>query len=252
MAEETTTSDTQDATLNASDPTTETVTATESDATLETTTTTEQQSTDERDAQIRRLEAAVKKANKEDKDRRLENAELKKQHAELLKFKEQIETEKLSETEKQQAARQKLEKQLADIQAERDKAALQVQELKINQDIFAKAAKVGINPTLAAKVLDHSELDFDDKGNPTNVEDLLKDLLKEYPNLATATNNARQSATSSAGGATNPSRTQTSMPTQLTWEYVNKITKSPEEYNKLSREHQRSIAQWISENQGRR
>lgn len=233
-----TTTDPQSATQNGADPQAETATITDSSETQETTTATEQaqqQSADELQAQIKRLEAAIKKANAEAKAHRLERDELKK-------FKDQTEAATLSETEKRERERQALEKQLAEVQSERDKALATAKELRINQDIFAKAAKVGINPSLATKVLDHSEIDYDDNGNPTNVEDLLKSLLKEFPNLA-----AQQNRTpASSGGATNPGRTQTTNAGQtLSWDLIGKM--SPDEYSARRTE----ITQWMAKNMPR-
>ena len=170
---------------------------------------------------------------------------LKTEIAELKKFKEATETEKLSETEKQTNARLKLEKQLSEAQAALTRKETEVQEQKINNDIIAKAAKVGINPDLAAKVLDHSEIDYDEKGNPINVEDLLKDLLKSFPNLAAQQAQQRQASQSTAGGATNPGRAATSMPAEITQEYYERVTKDLAAFNALTLSERARIQQYI-------
>jgi hypothetical protein len=183
---------------------------------------------------------------------RLKEAEnLKAEIAELKKFKEDKEAESLSETEKQVAARVKLEKQLAEAQAALTRKETEVQEQKINNAIIANAAKVGINPSLAAKVLDHAEIDYDERGNPTNIEDLLETLLKDFPNLATqqqAQAQQRQASQSSAGGATNPSRATTAMPAEITKEYYDQLIKSPGAYAALTPEQRSKVMSWVSKN----
>jgi hypothetical protein len=49
-----------------------------------------------------------------------------------------------------------------------------------------------------------------------------------------------------ANGATNQT-----MPAQLTWEYVNKVARTPAEYNKLSREQQVRLSEWILDRKNR-
>jgi len=243
IMEETTTTDPQDATLSGTNPQAE-IANTTTQALDETSEITKvSPSIEEQQAQIKRLETALGKSNKDAKDHRLKNNDLEKTIAELKAFKEQIDAEKLSETEKQTAARQKLEKQLADLQSELANKANEVKEQKINNDIFTKAARVGINPSLAQKVLDAKDIEFDEKGNPTNIEDLLKSILKEYPNLAVQT---RQSP-SNAGGATNPTRSATANVQEITWDHIAKLQSDPAAFNALPVEYQKKIAQWMSD-----
>ena len=214
----------------------------------ESTTTTESQADESHQPETTLSLEEAKKLRSEARNlrNRLKEAEsLKAEIAELKKFKEATETEKLSETEKQTATRLKLEKQLSEAQAALTRKETEVQEQKINNDIIAKAAKVGINPDLAAKVLDHSEIDYDEKGNPINVEDLLKDLLKSFPNLAAQQAQQRQASQSTAGGATNPGRAATSMPAEITQEYYERVTKDLAAFNALTLSERARIQQYI-------
>lgn len=229
--ENTSTADTASETQTVEAPQTETVNnTTETDETSETTSTTP--SIEELQERIKRMDASLKKANKEAKDHRL-------QADELRKFKEQVEAEKLSETEKQELARQNLEKQLADLQKERDDTIRQSQERIVNYEVRLQAARMGIvDPDVAAKLLDWSEIEYDDNGSPSNVDDLLKSLLKSKPYLGAS------KTVSTSGGATNPSRSATASASQpLSWERLSKMT--AQEYDARRPEIQR----WMSDPQ---
>lgn len=222
-------------------PQTATVNQDESSETQDEATTT-QPSFEDLQAQVRRLEAALSKANKDAKGHRLENVDLKKSHAELQAFKEQIEAEKLSTNEKQERERQKLEQQYAELQKTHENALRQSQERIVNYEVRLQAAKMGIvDPDAAAKLLDWSEIEYDDAGAPTNVEDLLNGLLKAKPYLK-----AQQSRTApTSGGATNPPRSQSSAAQPLSWEAITQMaTKDPEQYNRRRAE----ITQWMAHN----
>ena len=96
----------------------------------------------------------------------------------LVQQKRAAEDANKSELAKAQERAAELEKQLADA-AEKQKA------LMTQNDIAAKAAKLGIiDPDAAYKLLNRSELEYGDDGAPTNTETLLVALLKEKPYLA--------------------------------------------------------------------
>lgn len=231
MSNTTTTEATTDETSTTSVPQSETdVTATQdsqvtSDETSETTTTDQQPSIEALQAQIRRLEAAQKKANTEAKNYRLEAAELKK-------FKEQTEAEKLSEADKQELARKNLEQQLADIKRQYDDAVIEKQEIKVRHAIQLQATRLGVEPDVAERLLDRAAVEYDDDGTPNNVTALLNDLVKSKPYLVKS--NGRQAPTS--GGATNPPRSTTNGPSTAS-EYIVRMSQgklSDSEYNSLS------------------
>lgn len=220
--EETTSSDTQSETQNVSDPTTATVT--ESSETQETTT-----SNTDLEERFKRMEAALKKANAEAKATRLERDELRT-------FKERTESDKLTDTEKRDAAQKKLEQQLTELQSQNSNLLTKLQERTINSEVRLQAMQMGMDAKAASKLIDYSEVLTDDEGTPTNIPELLKKLQKEYPTLL---GSAPRQQTS--GGATNPPRSQTSG-RDLTREEAQRImTAGRDEFHKLSPEDQMRV-----------
>lgn len=213
MTQETTTV-AEDETSTDTDPQTETVTTSEPDETPGTTKTAKAkasaQATASRDddavqKELESLKKALKKANDESKEHRLKAKELDE-------LKAKIQAEQLSEKEK-------LEKKLADLQRSHDDAARAHQERIINYEVQLKAAQLGIaDPSDAVKLLDWSEIEYDDNGSPTNVQELLKSLLKAKPYLA-----AQTKTTPTSGGATNPPRSASTAPQALSWDIIGKM-----------------------------
>ena len=157
---------------------------------------------------------------------RLRSTEAKAKELDDLKAK--LEADKLSETEK-------LQKQLATLQSEHDNAIRAAQERTINYEVRLQAAQMGIvDPDAAARLLDWSQIEYDDNGAPTNVNDLLKNLLKTKSYLA------GKAQVQTSGGATNPSRSTTTAPQALSWEAIGNM--KPDEYNARRAE----IQQWIA------
>lgn len=139
---------------------------------------------------------------------RLKAAEAKA--AELDQLKAEAEASKLSEAEK-------LQKKLADLQASHDSVNKQLQERTVSYEVKLQAAQQGLEPTLAAKLVSTSEVTFDEDGSPNNIAELLKSLIKTYPNLV-----SKQQAPTS-GGATNPARSSTSGATQINEQFVRDV-----------------------------
>lgn len=154
--------------------------------------------------ELERLKASLKRANAEAKTHR-EKAE------ELDRLKAESEASKLTETER-------LQKQLAEREAVHDGLI----ESIVDYEVRLKAAELGVpaqNLKHVAKLI-WDDLEFDQStGMPTNVEPLLKDLLKELD--LTGKRGA------SAGGATNPGR-QAANNAGLSWGVITKMT--PEQY----------------------
>ncbi len=174
--------------------------------------------------ELESLRKALKKANDE-------AASHRHKAKELDELKAQIEAEKLSETER-------LQKQLAELQRTHDDHLRTTQERTVTYEVQLQAARMGIvDPGAAAKLLDWSELEFDDNGAPSNVNALLGQLLEAKPYLA---GKAVQIAPSS-GGATNPPRSTSQAPAPLSWEVIGKM--KPQEYDARRAE----IRQWIAE-----
>jgi hypothetical protein len=169
--------------------------------------------------------------------KRLKDAEASKSElAELKKFKEQKDAETLSENEKKDLEKKKLEQQVAEKEAALEKALQQVRDSNISRAVLEQAAKMNIVDPGAAILFIKADVELDDSDNPTNIPDLLKALVKEKPYLVQQT---RQIST--AGGATNASRSQTSGG-QLSHELIGKMSK--EEYAGRRLE----INQWMAQN----
>src|SRR6266487_1480131 len=105
--------------------------------------TTETTSSDDVQKELDRLKAALKRANSEAKEYRVKADEL-----------DGIKAAKLSNEEK-------LQKQLATLQAEKEQGALQLQEERVSNAIQRQALQLGIDPKLAMRLIDRSSLDYD-------------------------------------------------------------------------------------------
>lgn len=86
-----------------------------------------------------------------------------------------------SESEKATERIAQLEQDLANERTARQSMALQIAAL-------ASARKLGFrDPDLARRLLTASEIEFDDDGQPKNVDRLLGDIAKQYPALVSTT-----------------------------------------------------------------
>lgn len=168
--------------------------------------------------------------------------ELDAAHNELKTFKEQTEAAKLSDQEKQQLAQKKIEQQLAEHQSQNSDLLRQLQEARINNEVYKNASKLNIiDIDAASRLIDASRIDYDEAGSPTNIDVLLKELVKARPWLAGKT----QPQTS--GGATNPPRSQTSGPQEITKEYVQQVQAGGREaWNALSEQERQRIRRFTA------
>jgi hypothetical protein len=141
-----------------------------SDSTTSTTTT---QTDDLGDAGKKALadERAARQAA--DKAAKAASTELERLRSELKKR----EDAELSETEK-------LRKQLADAETQRESLVKDRQSERTRFTIEREAARMRFaDPADAFSLIDQTRIDFDGNGNPTNVKDLLGDLAKAKPYL---------------------------------------------------------------------
>ena len=155
---------------------------------------------------------ALKKAREDAAKRRVDDKEL----ADLRAFKQQADEANLSADEKRDRA-------LAEAQQRAADAETRAQGIAIRAETRSVARELGINPELALKLLDATEIEFNDDGDPTNIGKLLAAVVEKYglPTTATATATAtaapgapgqpgQQPASSTAAapamGATNPPR----------------------------------------------
>ena len=223
-------------TPNDTDLTSETLDPSETTSeTLEATTTTPSSSdeassgSDELAKEIARLKASLKRANTEAKENRLARDELKR-------LKEELEASKLSETEK-------LQKQYNDLKAQHEEFTQAQTERLIHQEVALQAAKLGVDPNYLDKVarfLDWEEIDVDEQGRPTNIQELVEQLVKDMPGLKPQ---MRTPATS--GGPTNPPRSTATAPKELSWDVIGKLTEAEYKAN-ASR-----IQKWMAEHSRR-
>lgn len=112
------------------------------------------------------LRAALEAARKE-------AAQNRKAAKELEALRNEIETAKLSETEK-------LQKQLAEAQRERDLLTQTVQERVMRAEVRVTAQELGIKPELALRIIDPAQVAFDELGDPTNVRELIEQAMQAF------------------------------------------------------------------------
>lgn len=178
------------------------------------------QSPDDLAKEVERLKASLRRANVEAKTHRQKSEEL-----------DRIKSEQLTEAEK-------LQKQLADLQSQHDEYVKTQVETEIHSKVGIEAAKLGVNPNHLDKVarfLDWEEIETDDTGHPTNIRDLVEQLVKDMPELR-----GKGTTPPTSGGATNPQRSTTTAPAALSWEVISAM--KPDEYAARGKE----IAAWIS------
>lgn len=175
----------------------------------------------------------------EAKKLRAESNSLRKRVAEFEAAAKAAEDAKLSATEK-------LEKQYAELQQQHADYQTTAQTRLIRALVRAEAAEMGLNPQLATRLVDLSDITFDEAGDAQNLRQLLEAAAKEYGLTPSA---SAQSAAPkpTAGGATNPSRSSTNggAKVPLSWDYINQLaTTNPNEYLARGTEIQR----WMLDN----
>ena len=119
---------------------------------------------------------------------------------------------KLDEFEKANLSElERAKKELAKHQESAAQATTELQRLRVERVIDREAGKLGLDPDMAARLIDWSDLDYDDDGKPKNVEKLVTELVKKWPNLiggapaANGTNGSTPRTPATGGGTTNPS-----------------------------------------------
>jgi hypothetical protein len=176
-----------------------------------------------------RLQAALKRANAEAKENRLAKEELKR-------LKDELEASKLSETER-------LQKQYDDLKAQHEEYTQAQTERFIKNEVALEATKLGVDPHVAEKVarfLDWEEIEVDEEGKPTNIRSLVEQLVKDIPGLK-----SKGASVSTSGGATNPPRSTTTAPKELSWDAISKLTEAEYKANAPR------IQKWMAEHSRR-
>jgi len=109
---------------------------------------------------------------------RAEAAEYRRRLRELEQAVKQHEEAKLSETER-------LQRRLAELEKERALWERERQERVLRYETMLAASRLGIvDPEAAYRLLDLSQLEFDEDGRPKNLEKALRELLRARPYLA--------------------------------------------------------------------
>lgn len=124
------------------------------------------------------------------------------------------------DAEAQMTEAQKYQSRAADLERQVSELTRTHQERAIKYEVQLHAAKLGIiDPDAASKLLDYSQLEYDDDGTPKNAGKLFQDLVKAKPYLA---------GTPQSGSVANPPR-QTN---QTTFTQAQISSMSPDEYRK--------------------
>ena len=130
--------------------------------------------------------------------------ELRAEAAEYRKKLRELEGKVKSEEDAKLTEQEKLQKKLVDLEKRNADAQNAMQAKTLRYEVMLAASKLGIvDPDAAYRLLDTSSLEFDDEGQPKNVEKALKNLLTNKPYLAGGAGHA--SAANPAGGARNVS-----------------------------------------------
>jgi hypothetical protein len=125
------------------------------------------------DARIAELERALKNAT-EERDRH------RKKLSSYEEAERKAEEAKLSEIER-------VSKQYSELQSRHDTYVQQMQARIVRYEVERQATKLNIiDPDAATRLIDWSELEYDESGAPTNADKLLEKLLKQKPYLAPA------------------------------------------------------------------
>lgn len=169
-------------------------------------TTSEQQAQQQTQQQGEILNPAAKAAADEAARYRTQLRDAQKRIADFESAQQAADLAKLSETER-------LQKQLADAQAREAQQTLAAQERITRAEVRAEATRMGINPQLAARIVDYAAIEYDDSGDPTNIGDLLGAAISAYglnpqpaAGAAQATAAAQAAALAQQVGATNAQR----------------------------------------------
>lgn len=165
-------------------------------------------------------------------------ADLRKENASHRTRLKKVEEEEKKRTEAQLTKEQLLEKQLNELKAQHEELTQAQTERAIKHEVALEAAKLGVDTNILDKVarfLDWEEIDVDEQGHPTNIRELVEQLVKDIPGL-------RSKGAPSSGGATNPPRSQSTAPAQLSWDVIGKM--KPDEYEARRSE----IQSWIAAN----
>lgn len=112
---------------------------------------------------------------------------------------------------------QRIEKQLAELQQQHSEYQTASQQRILKALVRAEATDLGINPSLAARLVDLADIEFDDDGEPKNLRKLLKSAAEQFGLSAQPAKPAV-----SSGGATNPAKSAAANG-PMSWDVVQEL-----------------------------
>lgn len=132
----------------------------------------------------------VKKANQEAQNlrKRLREAERKLEEADRAKLTEQ----------------ERVAQDLARAQEAASTSSAALRKERVSNAVMRAATRLDLDPELADQLVRPESVEFDDEGQPSNVEDHLTELVKRWPHLKKTA--VESPAKPAPGGPTNPSR----------------------------------------------
>lgn len=125
--------------------------------------------------------------------------QLRREAAEARKRLREFEERVRQEEEAKMTEAERLRRQLSELERERAIWERERQERTLRYETMLAAGRLGIiDPEAAYRLVDIGEVEFDDDGNPTNIEQVLRALVAKRPYLAGA----------GSSSPTNPARSQ--------------------------------------------
>lgn len=111
--------------------------------------------------------------------------EVERHRKKLTAYEQEREAAKKATEEAQLSEIERSKKQYAELQAQHTQYQQQMQARVVRYEVERQATKLGIiDPDAAAKLLNYSELEYDEDGSPKNADKLLEKLIKNKPYLA--------------------------------------------------------------------
>lgn len=147
----------------------------------------------------------------------------------------QLETELNTRKQAEMSDLEKAQASVKALEAEREAARDEARQARAEVAIARAAAKAGLPADLAARLV---KPEFDDKGQPTGIDEQIADLVKQYPQLVTG----EGAPPPTGGGSSNAARTRAG---GLTLEAVKAMT--PQEFAALSPEQKQQVNTLLSQ-----
>lgn len=136
--------------------------------------------------------ASVEEALKEIERLQKRVHETSQEAGEHRNAKKALETKLKAYEDAQLSESEKKDKALSEAQQAHATAQERLQRLTVRAAVLELAPELGINPKLAARLIDWSSLKIDEEGNPTNIDKVLAALLQEFPQIAAQQPSAQQ------------------------------------------------------------